>query len=342
MYSGRSIQAVAEQLTSELKLKKDVVVPTSFMLFTPRAELLVRNSDKTERVLSMSDHAHRQVASFLDIPSAYYDRMRVQSPELLGQSVNTWMVKQQQGTRRMLRLLGTRCRAFLSDRYLPIDNYDVLSILLPSIIESGCGIVAAEVTEKRMYVKALAPKITGEIKKGDTVQAGVVISNSEVGSGRVMIDPLLYRLVCSNGLIVQDMSLRRHHVGRRIAEEDLEVNDVYSREAIASDIKTFLLKARDVVKAVLTQTVFDNVVKRAQRAAGVPVENVEEMIEDVTTKFGLNEGESNAVMRHFIAGGDTSRWGVVNALTMTAHDEKAVTDFDRAIELERFAGGMLV
>jgi hypothetical protein len=289
----------------------------------------------------MTDHAHHQLASFLDIPTTYYNRMRAQEPELLERSVNTWMGKQQQGTRRMLRLLGTRCRAFLSDRYLPIDNYDVLSILLPSILEAGCEVVSAEVTERRMYVKALSPRITGEIKRGEVVQAGVVISNSEIGSGRVMIDPLLYKLQCENGLIVQDMSLRRHHVGRRITEEDLEVNDVYSREAIASDIKTFLLKARDVVRAVLTQTVFDNVVNKARRAAGIPVENVKEAIEDVTDKYGLNENESATVMRHFIAGGDTSHWGIVNALTRTAHDEKAVTDYDRAVELERFGGELL-
>ena len=50
---------------------------------------------------------------------------------------------------------------------------------------------------------------------GDIVQAGVMISNSEVGLGAVSIQPLVYRLVCTNGMIVNDMGERRHHVGRQ-------------------------------------------------------------------------------------------------------------------------------
>ena len=42
-----------------------------------------------------------------------------------------------------------------------------------------------------------------------------MISNSEVGLGAVSIQPLVYRLVCTNGMIVNDMGERRHHVGRQ-------------------------------------------------------------------------------------------------------------------------------
>lgn len=49
-----------------------------------------------------------------------------------------------------------------------------------------------------------------EVRKGDIVQAGVMISNSEVGLGAVSIQPLVYRLVCTNNsdvLVISDVNL---------------------------------------------------------------------------------------------------------------------------------------
>jgi hypothetical protein len=46
------------------------------------------------------------------------------------------------------------------------------------------------------------------------VQAGVVISNSEVGQGTLSVQPLIYRLICRNGLIAADRAMRKTHVGR--------------------------------------------------------------------------------------------------------------------------------
>ena len=59
-----------------------------------------------------------------------------------------------------------------------------------------------------------------EVSPGDIVQAGVIISNSEVGLGSVSIQPLIYRLVCSNGMVVNEAAARRNHVGRVTDSEE--------------------------------------------------------------------------------------------------------------------------
>ena len=46
------------------------------------------------------------------------------------------------------------------------------------------------------------------MRPGDVVQAGVSISNSETGRGAVSVCPLVYRLVCTNGMCPQ------HTLGR--------------------------------------------------------------------------------------------------------------------------------
>ena len=336
MLTGRSIQSISEELDRQRKSKFDFIIPTMFMGMTFNGALLNKKSGKE---LPLTDYAHGQIAEHMKIPRAYYKRMQLESPELLARNVNTWMEKQPKGTKRLVRVLDGKGRAYLSDRYLPIDNWDTLNALLPSLQDAGCEIVSAEVTENRMYIKAITPRITGEIKVGDKVQGGLIISNSEIGAGRVEVSPLLYRLVCSNGMIVPDMSLKRHHVGRRVAEEDLTVNGIYSRETIAADIATFLLKARDTVRAVLDQTVFDDVIKRTRRAAGEVIEDAEECIEDVTNRYGLSDEERTALFNNFLGGADNSRWGLVNAVTLTAHHD--VTDYDRSVELEKIGGEIL-
>ena len=51
----------------------------------------------------------------------------------------------------------------------------------------------------------------------------------------------------------------------------------------------------------------------------------------------MSESESGGVLKHLIAGGDLSGYGIMNAVTRQAED---VDNYDRATEFERF-GGMI-
>ncbi len=128
--------------------------------------------------------------------------MRSQAPELLAANVNEWF--HQKPERRMLRTLDGSMRAFLSDRYRRLDNYDLASAVLPVLKEMGEGlkIVSTELTESKMYIKVINERLELEVKQGDVVQAGMVISNSEVGMGSLKVEPLIYRLICTNGCAV--------------------------------------------------------------------------------------------------------------------------------------------
>ena len=73
-------------------------------------------------------------------------------------------------------------------------------------------IMSVEVTSEKLYLKIVDTRKEYACA-GDTVQSGVVISNSEVGLGAVAVQPLLYTLKCSNGM-VDSMAERKTHVGR--------------------------------------------------------------------------------------------------------------------------------
>ena len=147
--------------------------------------------------------AQRQLAEKLKIPFACFERMRAGHPDLLDRNVNTWL--HTEGDRRMIRTLDGQVRAVLSDRYRRLDDFDLAESVLPILQRpEGARFESVELTDTKMYLKVITPGVEFEVAPGDIVQAGIVITNSEVGCGTLSVQPLLYRLVCKNGLIASD------------------------------------------------------------------------------------------------------------------------------------------
>jgi hypothetical protein len=191
---------------------------------------------------------------------------------------------------------------------------------------------------KAIQSPAFAEMFEAEVAKGDVVQAGFVLSNSEIGLGSVSIDQLLFRLVCTNGMIRADSGLKKYHVGRQTGE-GRDASQFFKSDTLLADDRAFLLKLRDVVRGSAESTKFLAAVKamseaREQKIEGDPVK----AIEVVQKKIGLNDGERVSVLRHLIAGGDLSKYGVANAITRMSQD---VADYDRATDLERIGGNVI-
>jgi hypothetical protein len=210
----QNTQRTSNRTGKTIRDKKDFIASTEVLEMTDKAEITLEGNAP----LSVTDHAHTQIATRLDIPAKYYARMRSQAPELLAANVNQWF--HQKPERRMVRTLDGSMRAFLSERYRRLDNYELAEAVLPVLKEMGEGlkIVSTELTEAKMYIKVINERLELEVKQGDVVQAGMVISNSEVGMGSLKVEPLIYRLVCTNGMIAQDHSQKRYHVGRNAEE----------------------------------------------------------------------------------------------------------------------------
>ena len=196
---------------------------------------------------------------------------------------------------------------------------------------------SVELTETKMYLKCITPRLKYEMAPGDVVQAGVVISNSEVGQGTLSVQPLLFRLVCSNGLIAADRSLRKTHVGRALGGEDerIQVQD----DTLRADDKAFFLKVRDVVQAAVSEATFRQTAQKMQKTLAIPlVGDPVKTVEVLAQRYTLNDNERAGVLRHLIAEGQLSGYGLVNAVT---HYSQEVEDYDRATEFEALGGRLI-
>ena len=182
-----------------------------------------------------------------------------------------------------------------------------------------------------MYLKIVNPRLQMDVTPGDTVQAGLIISNSEVGLGSVLVQPLVYRLVCSNGMVVNDAKTRRTHLGRVTStDEDFLL---YSPETLQAEDRAFVLKLQDTVRAAVEEARFARVIDQMRQAKVMPLStaDVPGVIKLTGSSFGIYEAEQAGVMQHLIEGQDMSLYGLANAITRFSQD---VESYDRATKLE--------
>lgn len=315
MKTGRNLQEVLVELNRQNQAKQDFISPAQGMHLREDGHTFEINHLTTnqQEVFGTTSLFHRQVASALGIPAKYYDLMQKEKPELLAENVNSWFADKPSSymVRSMDYGAGQVARALLSERYRRIDNMEIATAVLPLFAGNDqYEVMSCEVTENRLYLKVVNHRLEMEVRKGDIVQAGVMISNSEVGLGAVSIQPLVYRLVCTNGMVVNDMGERRHHVGRQAkAVEDSFT--LYSDETMEAEDKAFLLKLRDTTMAAIDEARFSQVVGRLQESMAVPITGrVQDVVQLTAQSYGINAEEQEGILKYLIEGGDLSLWPV--------------------------------
>jgi hypothetical protein len=339
MKQGRTLTELAAELERQAASKRDFVADTRTMEFG--IDGIAENAPFLQvegaGAFPLNKNASVQIAQRLDIPQKYYDRMAKEAPGLLANNVNTWF--QQKPERRMVRTLDGNARAFLSDRYQRRDNFELAQAVLPVLMEAQNGITveSSEVTEDRFYLKFASPRIEGEVRKGDVLQAGGIVRNSEVGKGSLAVFPFLKRLVCDNGMTVEEFGKRSYHVGRRVELED-DATELYSDATMRADDAAFWGKIADLVRAVTEQAGFDKILDRLRQTTEFRLADPVKVVELTAQRLGLVETERTGVLTALLKADDLTAYGLIQAITETS---KHVPDYDRASELEAFGGDLL-
>lgn len=346
MKTGRTIDAIASEIQTTLAAREDFVAPGKAIQMMANGNSIRLNNE----YYAMTSTAHSNLSRRLEIPKAYYDKMLTETPDLLSQNVNEWMARSEN---HLVRALNTKlpvrdegntghvCRAVLSDRYRIIDNDFIMEGLFPILQENaGMKVESCEITDTRFYLKARFPSLERDVAVGDPVQSGVCITNSEVGFGAASASMLIYRLICTNGMVVADTAFkaRKNHIGR-VMEYGDDFQIIASDETVALQNETFLAHLKDIIKAAADADAFHAVVSKLQDAAERKISgNIEEAVERVVKYASLNVAEGESVLENLARSHDYSQWGLANAITRSAED---VVSYDRASDLERIGGRII-
>ena len=322
------IVQLAQELKRQATTKLDLIVDTRSL----RAEAPTDDDSNEVKLVipetgtyPLTGWAHSQVSSKLGIPKRYYDRMNDSAPELLAANINQWLGSTKA---RMVRLLeatpgeGIKVRAFLSDRYRVLDNEALLHASLSALREvpGEIDIAEASLTRTKMYLKALRPKQTAEVRKGERVSSGIIISNSEVGSGGVQVAPFFMFLSCSNGMVGTE-TLRRIHLGSKneLGELTSQTTQDLQDAALWSQIK-------DLIFTTFDDEGFDKMLNQFRLAAEIEVANPVEAVGNVVQQFDLSEEQGTSLLEEFSTSKDFTKYGLFNAVTATAKTIGGIED----------------
>ena len=337
MKVGLTLEQLGQELVCQSEVKQDYLVSSDKMMMEtyggiPVLRVLDSAGEDCMEPLELNSTAHRQLSGYLRIPANYYERMLKEYPELLVHNVNSWLSRTQEV--KMLRTLDGTARAILSNRYWCVDNLQLLQAAVPVIGNIlGVSVVSCGLTDTHMYVKMVSQRLRDDVVPGDTVQYGVCITNSEVGMGAIAIQPLLYRLVCTNGMVVGEhlgTGVRRVHKGTLLTLPG-GFSPYYPPGSI--HIRGFFDQFQKALNEALQGAKFGALMDRMRLAtqAHIQTQDLTLLLQKIGSAFGLREAEQDCVRNHLLAGHDMTLYGLSNAVTRYAQD---VASYDRATHLE--------
>ena len=312
------------------KAKWDITVPKDRLaLAYGRLVLPEEHLENHPEMLTLSPWATSQACQRLGIPAPYFARC---SAPLQDAQFNHWAWRTDEepdeerdgktGTHRpwLLRCQGENVRAILSDRYAPLDNAELLGILIP-LLEGYFEVRGIALTPESLHLRLVDPRLCREVLPNDRLMVGIHVANSEVGKRAVTVDALVWRLVCLNGLVrlVRGKSLlRQRHVS-------------WDRPRFADALN------RAVCEAV---TAGACLIDRLQAATREHVPDMEGVIRAIAQQAMLTQAVQDRVKQALLSTPPPQQervYGLVQALTYTA---QSLAPDDR-YDLEVMAGRLL-
>ncbi|MCT9093442.1 DUF932 domain-containing protein [Streptomyces sp. ASQP_92] len=294
--------------------------------------------------------AEEGLSAKLRIPVGYLRRMRVENLPLYDLNVAGWL-EQEPERRFLLRTFkgddGGQgvARAFLSDSYKLIDNFDLLVAALDGVRRSGhpVKVTGCDLTDRRMYVRVESETVAVQAREllkgyrspytgqtGDElplVSAGFLITNSEVGDGAFTITPRAVVRVCENGLTMTKDVMRAVHLGGKQDEGIVQWSGATQRKML----ELIAAKTTDAVTQFLSPAYVETKLRALEGAAGRPVTDPVKTIEVVSKQLNITDTVRDSILGHFIQGGQLTAGGVMQAITSVA---QTLPDADAAHELE--------
>jgi hypothetical protein len=219
-----------------------------------------------------------------------------------------------------LRAKHNTIRAVLTEHYSPLDNALLMESLMP-MLGNRYAVDWCALSPESLHLRLIDPRRTREILPNDALTVGVHIANSEVGFRSVTVDALVYRLVCSNGMVrlVKGKSLLR--------QRHIHLDRSRFRAALEEAVSDAFLTA-------------DGFIDELRRKTQQLVPDVEETIERLGERWKLSElvqeGIKSALARD-VPQHQESLYGLVNAFTATAQQLSDEARYDLEVLAGRLA-----
>lgn len=314
----RTIEDVYELMLEEEEKKKDILIDPSVIRVNPLDGGLINiESGKSYQVTEWSA---MQFCKLLNgLPPKYFR----ESPNYLkAENANYWLNRMEEGQKKkILRLKsdGERdvLRGILSHNYSSFDNVQAVGIL-KELLEDRDDYKIEQFSNSDTYLNMRVTFDDLNKVDDDDHKIGFVFQNSEVGARSVRVIPYVYRLICSNGMMMWKQTgagLKQRHYG-------VGATELYEEVAVA------LGEAMKVGKETI---------EKLKRAKNIPVLDVHETIEKMAKEYRYNRKMVAEIKKSYQVEPMRNAYGIVQAFTRTAKQ----LPIEKQNKMEMDAGEML-
>jgi hypothetical protein len=312
------LQALIEELERQKPLKWDQKIESSQLGMvwdgSPKFQLNGRES-----LFAITRPCHNQIAERLEIPVRYYSKMGNEAPDLLVENVNTWLKK---GTKEVfIRGIGSSVRAFLSDKYRVIDHSDVLYCSLNELQAYEAEVEDCFLSETEMNLKVKSNQLKDFVRhRDDLIIGGLFLVNSETGHRALRVEPRMFRVKCTNGMVIEEFLTRQIHLGNGSDEFD----------------EVVYLSIRRSIKELFGR--FGEIIQILRETTEIKVRSPQRVINSVVEHYKLSETQKENILIAFGAEPEHDKYGIANAISRAAQSEE---NWEKSIELERIGGKLI-
>jgi hypothetical protein len=375
----KELQAVRERFRDSLEPQGDIRMVVERDGDVRRAMLRV-GADDAAGLFGLKGYVHSQLSERLfKKGGAYYQRLLREAPELLATNVNHWLQADEK-RRRLLRFDGLDVRAFLSDRFRIIDNFDILTTAVQVITgqdgESGEKHPYARgarcfnwaLNDKRMNVCLVNPAMVVDLKNPDKgIMRGVWDETALRAGEHAWLKPAPEHgddgghYVCPSAKIGNsetghgganvnpgflesgcvNMAWLQQNLAQVHVGRVLKEDDLMSDETRKKENALIFAKVADAVRAVFDPELL---LKNVRKFAGLADELVDrkEAINRIAKLPGITEEIRDDILSAYapMKAGTDTLLDVQRAVTNAAHAVRT-RDEEQALELETLGGAIV-
>ena len=294
------------------------------MRFNDDAELSYITSVGEVRHSPMSRYALSQLCTKIGVPTNYIDKC-VDSGriELAQDNVNSWLMSFNKDL--LIREYNDSIRGILSTKYSICDTDEILETVDGVLNLDHFNIKGYYLTPERFHLRmTLKERMNIE---GEDLFAGLSFDSSDVGKSILRVRFLVFKQVCTNGLIVSKSSNQLFH------QKHIGISSEEFAEGLEESIKIFpdFEGVEDMIINASSESTY--------KFRGITQEQFDDLVVRITRETPVSAEEARKVISIMQEGRyEDSKWGYINALTDVA---KELT-LEKRLEVEEYAGSLLV
>ena len=278
---------------------------------------------------SLSRFSLGQLCSKIGVPAQYISKcVNNGMIDLAQDNVNSWL--EDYNKNLFIREYDGKVRGVLSTKYSVCDSSEILQVIDDVIDLHKYKVKGSFMNEERLHLR-LVDKTPLPIN-GEDLFAGITIDSSDVGRSILNCTFLIYKQVCTNGMVVSKANgtlFQQKHIG--ITSEEFH-------KGLTEGISIIPILTENAVGLINKSKSIKTTISGYSSMSKIPDDELQDFIAEIKLKTKLSEENANKVIQLMYDKYDSSKFGYLNSITDVAKD----FTLERRIELEKYAGDVLV